>query len=47
MSDPIVERAKELQSIALPPLTSEKCSEEQVRMCFEASRDAGWTVPFD
>ena len=32
---------------ALPPLAEEKCSEEQVRMCFEACRTENWTARFD
>jgi len=32
---------------ALPPLAEEKCSEEQVRMCFAACRDEHWTARFD
>ena len=31
----------------LPPLDEGKCSEDQVRMCFEASRDENWVVRFD
>ena len=31
----------------LPPLAEEKCNEEQIRMCFEASRSNEWTVVFD
>ena len=31
----------------LPALADEKCSEEQVRMCFEAYRDERWQVKFD
>lgn len=31
----------------LPPLAEEKCSEEQVRMCFEASSSENWVVQFD
>lgn len=32
---------------ALPPLAGEKCTEEQVRMCFQAYRDPAWSVRFD
>ena len=32
---------------ALPPLAGEKCTEEQVRMCFAAYRAASWSVRFD
>ena len=32
---------------ALPPLASEKCSEEQVRMCFDAFKSDIWQVQFD
>ncbi len=32
---------------ALPPLAEEKCSEEQVRMCFRANADEAWKVQFD
>ena len=32
---------------ALPPLAGEKCTEEQVRMCFQAYRDPAWSVAFD
>lgn len=31
----------------LPPLAEEKCSEDQVRMCFEACRDDNWKTLFD
>lgn len=31
----------------LPPLAEEKCSEEQVRMCFAAYGDDNWRVQFD
>ena len=31
----------------LPPLDVGRCSEDQVRMCFEASRDENWVVRFD
>lgn len=31
----------------LPPLAEEKCSEEQIRMCFEAYENDRWTVQFD
>lgn len=31
----------------LPPLAEEKCSEEQVRMCFEAYGTENWKVQFD
>ena len=31
----------------LPPLAEEKCSGEQVRMCFAACRAEQWTVRFD
>lgn len=31
----------------LPPLAEEKCSAEQVRMCFEACEDGRWAVQFD
>lgn len=31
----------------LPPLAEEKCSEEQIRMCFEAYGDGNWSVQFD
>ena len=31
----------------LPLLAEEKCNEEQIRMCFEASRSNEWTVVFD
>ena len=31
----------------LPPLAEEKCSEEQVRMCFEACASENWIVPLD
>lgn len=31
----------------LPPLAEEKCSEGQVRMCFEACGDENWKVQFD
>lgn len=31
----------------LPPLAEEKCSTEQVRMCFEACSSENWTVQFD
>lgn len=31
----------------LPPLAEEKCSEEQVRMCFAAAAAENWVVPFD
>ena len=31
----------------LPPLAEEKCSEEQVRMCFEACGNDNWKVQFD
>lgn len=31
----------------LPPLAAEKCSEEQVRMCFQAYRAPRWSVRFD
>lgn len=31
----------------LPPLAEEKCSEEQIRMCFEAYGDDNWKVQFD
>lgn len=31
----------------LPPLAEEKCSEEQVRMCFEAYRSDEWSTAFD
>lgn len=31
----------------LPPLAEEKCSEEQVRMCFKACGDENWKVQFD
>lgn len=32
---------------ALPPLSPQKCNEEQVKMCFEASRSEQWQVQFD
>lgn len=32
---------------ALPPLAGEKCSEEQVRMCFESFTSRNWQVQFD
>ena len=32
---------------ALPPLAEEKCSAEQVKMCFEACQDSAWAVQFD
>ena len=31
----------------LPPLANEKCSEEQVKMCFEAYQNRDWAVQFD
>lgn len=31
----------------LPPLAEEKCSEEQIRMCFSAYEDDNWKVQFD
>lgn len=31
----------------LPPLAEDKCSEEQVRMCFAAHEDKNWRVQFD
>ena len=31
----------------LPPLSEEKCNEEQVRMCFEACSSENWVVQFD
>lgn len=31
----------------LPPLAEEKCSEEQIRMCFRAYRDSAWKTMFD
>ena len=31
----------------LPPLAVEKCSEDQVKMCFEAEKDINWAVRFD
>ncbi len=31
----------------LPELAVEKCSEDQVKMCFEAYRDKCWTAQFD
>ena len=31
----------------LPPLAVEKCSEDQVKMCFEAEKDKNWAVRFD
>lgn len=31
----------------LPPLAEEKCTEEQVRMCFAAYENDGWKVQFD
>lgn len=31
----------------LPALANEKCSEEQVKMCFEAYRNRDWAVQFD
>lgn len=31
----------------LPPLAEEKCSGEQVRMCFAAYGDDNWRVQFD
>lgn len=31
----------------LPPLAEEKCSEEQIRMCFRAYRDSAWKTIFD
>ncbi len=31
----------------LPPLAAEKCTEEQIGMCFQASRAALWTARFD
>ena len=31
----------------LPPMAEEKCSEAQVRMCFEACSTENWTVQFD
>ena len=31
----------------LPPLAEEKCSEEQIQMCFEAYQSNAWTVVFD
>lgn len=31
----------------LPPLAEEKCTEEQIRMCFEAYGDDNWKVQFD
>lgn len=31
----------------LPPLASEKCSEEQIAMCFQAYRADCWSVQFD
>lgn len=34
-------------SDGLPPLAEEKCSEEQVRMCFAAHGDDSWRVQFD
>lgn len=32
---------------ALPPLAGEKCSEEQVKLCFQAYRAEAWTAQFD
>ncbi len=31
----------------LPPLAEEKCTEEQIKMCFAAHADEKWTVQFD
>lgn len=31
----------------LPALAEEKCSEEQIRMCFEAYQSEGWMTQFD
>lgn len=31
----------------LPPLAEEKCSREQVEMCFDAYHSPDWQVPFD
>ena len=31
----------------LPPLAEEKCTKEQIRMCFEACGDDNWKVQFD
>ena len=31
----------------IPVLSTERCSEEQIRMCFEACRAENWTVRFD
>ncbi len=31
----------------LPPLAEAKCTEEQIRMCFQAYRAEHWRVPFD
>ena len=31
----------------LPPLAEEKCTEEQIRLCFAASRDPNWKTRFD
>ena len=31
----------------LPPLAEEKCSADQVRMCFAAARDPSWQTQFD
>ena len=31
----------------LPPMAEEKCSEAQVRLCFEACSTENWTVQFD
>lgn len=31
----------------LPPLAEEKCTEEQIRMCFDACRDDNWRTQFD
>ena len=32
---------------ALPPLSEERNNEDQIRMCFAASRDPGWQTVFD
>lgn len=31
----------------LPPLAEEKCTQEQIRMCFEANRSGDWKTLFD
>ena len=31
----------------LPPLAEEKCTAEQIRLCFAAARDPGWKTVFD